>query len=137
MITEGKKGTELQTAIQRLEKERGVVTIRSDTGTARSIDYNAERIEEAVCQAVELKKPYGLVGYSQGCANGLNFESTMLSGEFIWFFQCAGIIKCLSYHYSRHSRSKGAPDVVRMRPRLSSVIVLGGKWLRSRSCDGK
>lgn len=80
VITEGKKGTELQTAIQRLEKERGVVTIRSDTGTARSIDYNAERIEEAVCQAVELKKPYGLVGYSQGCANGLNFESLMLSG---------------------------------------------------------
>ena len=87
VITEGKKGTELQTAIQRLEKERGVVTIRSDTGTARSIEYNAERIEEAVCQAVELKKPYGLVGYSQGCANGLNFESTMLSGEFNRVYQ--------------------------------------------------
>jgi len=30
--------------------------------------------------AVELKRPYGLVGYSQGCANEMNFESMMISG---------------------------------------------------------
>ena len=80
VITEGKQGTELQTAIERLEKERGVVTIRADTGTARSIDYNANKIEEAVNSAVDLNRPYGLVGYSQGCANELNFEAMMLSG---------------------------------------------------------
>ena len=81
VITEGKKGLELQKAIERLEKERGVVTIRADTGTARSIDYNAAKIEEAVEIAAKLKRPYGLVGYSQGCANELNFESMMISGE--------------------------------------------------------
>ena len=81
VITEGEKGTELQSAIERLEKERGVVTIRSDTGTARSIDYNATKIEEAVEVATKMKRPYGLLGYSQGCANELNFESRMISGE--------------------------------------------------------
>jgi len=80
VVTEGKQGTELHTAIERLEKERGVVTIRADTGTARSIDYNANKIEEAVNAAMELKRPYGLVGYSQGCANEMNFESMMISG---------------------------------------------------------
>lgn len=80
VITEGGQGTELHTAIERLEKERGVVTIRADTGTARSIDYNAIKIEEAVNVAVGLKRPYGLVGYSQGCANEMNFEAMMISG---------------------------------------------------------
>ena len=80
VITEGSKGLELQKAIERLEKERGVVTIRANTGTARSIDYNAAKIEEAVEIATKLKRPYGLVGYSQGCANELNFESRMISG---------------------------------------------------------
>ena len=80
VITEGKQGTELHTAIERLEKERGVITIRADTGTARSIDYNANKIEEAVNVAAELKRPYGLVGYSQGCANEMNFEAMMISG---------------------------------------------------------
>ena len=81
VITEGKKGLELEKAIERLEKVRGVKTIRADTGTARSIDYNAAKIEEAVEIATKLKRPYGLVGYSQGCANELNFESRMISGE--------------------------------------------------------
>ncbi|KAL7554360.1 hypothetical protein ACHAWF_017793 [Thalassiosira exigua] len=59
VITEGKKGLELQSAIERLEKQRGVKTIRADTGTARSIDYNATKIEEAVEIATKLKRPYG------------------------------------------------------------------------------
>lgn len=80
VITDGKKGLELQDAIERLEKERGVKWIRADTGTARSIDYNATKIAEAVEIAVKLKRPYGLIGYSQGCANELNFESRMISG---------------------------------------------------------
>eukprot|EP00956_Cyclotella_meneghiniana_P042420 scaffold248454_cov85-Cyclotella_meneghiniana.AAC.3 len=80
VITEGKKGMELQDAIERLEKERGVITIRSDTGTARSFDYNASKIEEAAELAVQMKRPYGIVGYSQGCANEMHFESMMLSG---------------------------------------------------------
>ena len=39
------------------------------------------KIEEAVEIATKLKRPFGLVGYSQGCANELNFESRMISGE--------------------------------------------------------
>jgi len=85
VITEGKKGMELQKAIERLEKERGVITIRSDTGTARSFDYNASKIEEAVESAVKLKRPFGIVGYSQGCANEIHFESMMLSGTSHFF----------------------------------------------------
>ncbi|KAL7544123.1 hypothetical protein ACHAXR_013527, partial [Thalassiosira sp. AJA248-18] len=80
VITEGKKGLELQQAIERLEEQRGVKTIRADTGTARSIDYNATKIEEAVEMATKLNRPYGLLGYSQGSANEINFESRMLSG---------------------------------------------------------
>ena len=89
VITEGKKGMELQKAIERLEKERGVVTIRSDTGTARSFDYNASKIEEAVDLAVQLNRPFGIVGYSQGCANEIHFESMMLSGKYTY---------CMGYH---------------------------------------
>eukprot|EP00957_Ditylum_brightwellii_P024233 1828134-Ditylum_brightwellii.AAC.1 len=41
VITEGKHGTELEAAIKRLYKERGITTIRADTGTARSFEFNA------------------------------------------------------------------------------------------------
>lgn len=66
VVTEGKKGLELADAFNRLEKQRGVKVIRSDTATARSLEYNAGKIEEAIEAAVQLEKPYGYVGYSQG-----------------------------------------------------------------------
>jgi hypothetical protein len=81
VITEGKKGLELKDAFERLEKQRGVKVIRADTATARSIEYNASKVEEAIEVAVELRKPYGLLGYSQGCANILMAESMLLSGS--------------------------------------------------------
>jgi len=81
VITEGSKGTELAAALHRLEGERGVKTIRADTGNARSFEYNASKIEQAVEKAVELRQPYGLLGYSQGCANVLTAESLLLSGN--------------------------------------------------------
>ena len=40
VITEGKSGVELIDALKRLKEQRGVETVRSDTGTARSIEYN-------------------------------------------------------------------------------------------------
>lgn len=80
VITEGKKGKELQDAINRLEKQRGVKTIRSDTATARSFEYNAGKIIEAIESAREIGKPFGLVGYSQGCANALMAETLLYSG---------------------------------------------------------
>lgn len=81
IITEGKRGTELEAAFERLKRVRGVDTIRADTGTARSFEYNASKIEKAIEAAVEIKKPYGLLGYSQGCANILMTESYLLSGS--------------------------------------------------------
>jgi hypothetical protein len=80
VITEGKKGLELRDAFRRLEAERGVKAIRADTGTARSMEYNASKIQEAIAVATSLGKPYGLLGYSQGCANVLMAESMLLAG---------------------------------------------------------
>ena len=80
VITEGKKGLELEAAFRRIKKKRDVEVIRADTGTARSYDYNAAKIEEAIESATKMKRPYGLLGYSQGCANALNTESLLLSG---------------------------------------------------------
>jgi hypothetical protein len=80
VVTEGKKGQELKDAFERVEKYRGVKVIRADTATARSFEYNAGKIEEAIAAAVRLGKPYGLLGYSQGCANLLMAESNLVSG---------------------------------------------------------
>ena len=80
VITEGKKGTELDTAFERLKQQRNVDVVRADTGTARSFEFNASRIEDAIDIAVNMNKPYGILGYSQGCANGLFCESLLNSG---------------------------------------------------------
>eukprot|EP00536_Pseudo-nitzschia_multiseries_P006241 jgi/Psemu1/318855/estExt_fgenesh1_pm.C_1300013 len=80
VITEGKAGIELQTALQRLEEKRGVKHIRADTATARSFEYNAERIIEAIESTKAYNVPFGLIGYSQGCANSLMAESLLYSG---------------------------------------------------------
>ena len=80
VVTDGKKGTEMECTLERLQKKRGVHYIRSDTATARSFEYNAERIIEAIEQAQEYKVPFGLIGYSQGCANALMAESLLYSG---------------------------------------------------------
>jgi hypothetical protein len=80
VITEGKKGRELEAAFRRIKEKRDVEVVRADTGTARSYDYNAAKIEEAIESATKMKRPYGLLGYSQGCANALNTESLLLSG---------------------------------------------------------
>ena len=68
-------------AFERLENVRGVKTIRSDVGTARSLEFNASRIIEAIESARSLNVPYGLIGYSQGCANILAAESLLYSGK--------------------------------------------------------
>jgi len=80
VITDGKAGTELQTALQRLGKKRGVKFVRADTATARSFEYNADRIIEAIESTKVYNAPFGLIGYSQGCANALMAESISYSG---------------------------------------------------------
>ncbi len=77
VITEGALGTELKDAYQRIGEQRGVQVLRADTQTARSLEFNADRIEDAVRQATG---PWGYIGYSQGCANGLRAESLLLGG---------------------------------------------------------
>jgi len=77
VITEGKDGAELEHAYERLERERGVRVIRAHTGTARTLEYNARRIIESI---ESCETPYGLIGYSQGCANALMAESLLLGG---------------------------------------------------------
>ncbi|MFH2006165.1 MAG: hypothetical protein ABI333_06230 [bacterium] len=77
VITEGARGTELQDAFRRIDEQHGVALIRADTRTARSLEFNAQRIEEAVRRCTT---PWGYIGYSQGCANGLKAESMLLGG---------------------------------------------------------
>lgn len=80
VITEGKKGVELESALKRLKEQRNVFTVRADTGTARSLEYNAVQICKAIDEVIRLNKPYGILGYSQGCPNALLAESMLLSG---------------------------------------------------------
>ena len=77
VITEGARGRELETAYGRMEQQRGVRTIRANTATARSLEHNAAEVEAAVRLA---GTPWGFIGYSQGCANGLQAESRLLGG---------------------------------------------------------
>ncbi|MBF0099384.1 MAG: hypothetical protein HQK77_00600 [Desulfobacterales bacterium] len=77
LITEGAKGTELEETFCRLKAIRGVETIRADTKTMRTLEYNAKKIIEVI---EKIKTPWGYVGYSQGCANGWMAENILLGG---------------------------------------------------------
>jgi hypothetical protein len=77
VITEGEQGTELEDAFRRLTEQRGVRVIRAPTGTAMSLEENARRIIASIRQ---VEGPYGLLGYSQGCANALAAESLLRGG---------------------------------------------------------
>jgi hypothetical protein len=77
VITEGERGTELEDAFGRLTEQRGVRVIRAPTGTAMSLEENAKRIISSIEQ---LDGPFGLIGYSQGCANALAAESMLRGG---------------------------------------------------------
>ncbi len=77
IITEGATGSELKETFERLEAQRGIKTIRADTPTMRSLEFNARRVEEAIRKTTT---PWGYVGYSQGCANALKAESMLRGG---------------------------------------------------------
>ena len=77
VITDGEAGNELEDAYGRLERDRGVQLVRANTGLSRSLEYNADRIIEAIAAC---DSPWGIIGYSQGCANALMAESTLLGG---------------------------------------------------------
>ena len=77
VITDGKDGKELEDAYGRLEQQRGVRVIRANTGLSRSLEYNADRIIEAI---ESCETPWGIIGYSQGCTNALMAECTLRGG---------------------------------------------------------
>lgn len=77
VITGGAKGLELEQAYRRLSRQRGVTIIRADTGTGRGLEFNAQRIVQAIEKA---EGPWGYVGYSQGCPNALKAEALLMSG---------------------------------------------------------
>ena len=77
VITDGARGRELEGTFARLARVRGVPVVRADTATLRSLDENARRVAEAVAAVTT---PWGWLGYSQGCANGLAAESRLASG---------------------------------------------------------
>lgn len=77
VITDGEQGHELEDAFARLEQQRGVRVVRAHTGLFRWLEYNAAMILQAVRK---VDGPWGYIGYSQGCANGLLAESILRSG---------------------------------------------------------
>lgn len=77
IVTYGFKGTELNKTFERLKKIRGIETYRADTKIMRSLRSNARWIEKTI---QNVKTPFGLLGYSQGCANALTAEALMRSG---------------------------------------------------------
>ena len=121
VITEGERGLELKDAFERLKNERGVQVIRANTGTARSLEYNASKIEDAIYEASKLQRPFGLLGYSQGCANILTTETIMLSGtptqREIISSQKAGLV-CRQLLFSAANGSVHGPATERKIQRL-------------------
>ncbi|MBN2722524.1 MAG: hypothetical protein JXR95_00465 [Deltaproteobacteria bacterium] len=77
VVTEGSMGRELEDAYARLKKRRGIDVLRADTQTARSLNFNAWKIIDEI---KKVTKPYGIIGYSQGCANALKAESILNGG---------------------------------------------------------
>lgn len=77
IITEGKQGFELASSYERLQKERGIKLVRTDTGTIRTLNYNADVIQRTI---MGVEGPFAMVGYSQGCANMLEAERRLYQG---------------------------------------------------------
>ncbi|KAF4668536.1 hypothetical protein FOL47_002955 [Perkinsus chesapeaki] len=79
VISEGAEGTELAETFHRMHQKRGLQIVRADTGTGRSLEYNARRVIEAV-RKIDPDTEWGWLGYSQGCANALRAETTIQTG---------------------------------------------------------
>jgi hypothetical protein len=77
IITQGETGKELDASFQRVKEKRGVETYRTDTKILRSLRSNSRIIEKTI---QTINTPFGILGYSQGCANALATESSLLSG---------------------------------------------------------
>jgi hypothetical protein len=126
VITDGKRGLELADTFRRLERKHGIKTIRADTGIARSLEYNANKIEEAIEAAVKLNKPYGLLGYSQGCANSLAAESLLYSGSPLQQ-NLIRLFKCRQLLFSAANGSTHGPST---EAKIHRLIVMGEEFFK-------
>ncbi|KAF4754167.1 hypothetical protein FOZ63_004697, partial [Perkinsus olseni] len=79
VISEGAEGTELAETFHRMHEKRGLQIVRADTGTGRSLEYNARRVIQAI-RKIDPDTEWGWLGYSQGCANALRAETTVQTG---------------------------------------------------------
>ncbi|MBO4349593.1 MAG: hypothetical protein J6A01_01430 [Proteobacteria bacterium] len=77
VITAGEAGHELDSAFRRLKRDYGLKVVRTDTGTVKPIDYNADKIVEEI---EKITGPYIMLGYSQGGANMMYTESRLRGG---------------------------------------------------------
>ena len=74
VITDGKAGHELSTAVERLKETYDIPFLRSDTGNIKSLAYNTEILANDIRR---LHTPFMLFGYSQGCANMMSAEASL------------------------------------------------------------
>ena len=130
VITEGKRGLELADSFCRLERNRGIKTIRADTGIARSLEYNANKIEEAIEVAVKLKKPFGLLGYSQGCTNSLAAESLLISGSPLQQSLLNGHNGTLVCRQLLFSAANGSTHGPSTEAKIHRLIVMGEEFFK-------
>mmetsp|Transcript_36708 Transcript_36708/g.88723 ORF Transcript_36708/g.88723 Transcript_36708/m.88723 type:complete len:2250 (+) Transcript_36708:90-6839(+) len=129
VITDGKAGTELENALERLKKKRGVEYVRSDTATARSFEYNAEKIIDAIDEAREIGKPFGLLGYSQGCANILMAESLLFAGTPEQSAYVQNNLLCRQLLFSAANGSSHGPATDK---KVSRLIVMVEEFVKSQ-----
>lgn len=123
VITDGLDGKELEDAFRRLEERRGVRLIRTATATARSLEYNADRIIEAIAAC---KTPYGLLGYSQGCANILRTESLLLGGTPEQRRLLDGLVSRKLLFSAANGSAHGTAGMLK----FERALVLGEKYLK-------
>jgi hypothetical protein len=123
VITAGRDGAELERAYERLEARRGVRIIRAHTATARSLEFNARRIIEAIEGCTT---PFGLIGYSQGCANVLLAESMLYAGT----PDERGLVEGLVCRKLLFSAANGSAHGTCGMLKFRRAMVLGERYLK-------
>ncbi len=96
VISDGREGRELEGAFRRLSRLRGISVLRAPTGLFRDLEFNARTIIGTVR---EVEGPWGYIGYSQGCANGLRAEHMLMTGT-PWGREIAGRLVCRNLLFS-------------------------------------
>eukprot|EP00392_Amoebophrya_sp_AT5.2_P015005 g15191.t1 len=117
VITEGEKGREMENSFKRLTRKHGVKVVRSHTGTARHLEYNAGQIQKALKQALSEQPTnyWGWLGYSQGCANCWKAETELNTGT----PDQQKLLQKLVCRNSLFSAANGTPQVTVLEWRIS------------------